>query len=273
MRSFTIALLLPLCFCGQAVLGQTTNPAPPLEGRLFLHWGYNRAIFTNSDIQFTGADYDFTLRDVQAFDRPEDLGVKTYLGPTTLWIPQYNYRIGYFLSDRWSVSLGLDHMKYVVAQNQEVQMDGYARNTGTGELSQAQQVTITPDFLQYEHTDGLNLLSIDGDHYDHLWSSANGKQVLHVFEGGFIGPVIPRTDVRLYGVGINNKFHLAGWGAGVQGGLHFTFCRVLYLRTTAKGGYIDLPDVLTTGNDPDRASQHFFFAQWNAAFGATIGWK
>lgn len=271
MRPSFFALLLGFYPVSFTAVGQDTPETPVLKGRLFLHWGYNRAIFTRSDIQFTGADYDFTLRDVKAFDRPETFSLKNYFGPANIWIPQYNYRAGYFLSDRWSISLGLDHMKYVVAQFQQVQEDGYARNTGTGEWSSTQRITLSPDVLQYEHTDGLNLLSLDADHYDALWASTNERMSLHVFEGAFAGPVIPRTDVRLFGVGLNNRFHLAGWGAGVQAGLHFTFCRALYLRTTLKGGYIDLPDVLTTGKDPDRASQHFYFAQWNVVFGATIG--
>ena len=271
VRSTTLALLLAI---GDLVPANGQEPPAPslLSGRLFVHWGYNRAIFTRSDIRFTGPDYDFTLRQVKAVDRPEPFSPKNYFAPANIWIPQYNYRVGYFLNERWSVSLGLDHMKYVVAQGQKVQEDGYARNTGTGEWSNTQQITLTPDVLQYEHTDGLNLLSVDADRYHSLWNGGNGRRCLHVFEGAFAGPVIPRTDVRLFGVGLNNRFHLAGWGAGVQAGIHFTFCRVLYLRATAKGGYIDLPDVLTTGTSEDRARQHFFFAQWNATFGATIGW-
>jgi hypothetical protein len=246
----------------------------PLRHRMFIHWGYNRSWFTGSDIRFSGDDYSFTLRDVSAHDRPEPFDLSLYFKPATMWIPQYNYRAGFFLTDRWSLSLGLDHMKYVVDAGQTVHMDGYARTTGTGEWdpnASAQDVALTADFLQYEHTDGLNLLSFDADHYTALWTSTDTTRALHVFEGAFLGPVIPRTDVRLQGEGINNNFHLSGWGAGAQLGVHFTFCRHFYLRTVVKGGYIDLPDVLTTGSDPDRASQHFWFVQWNAVAGATIG--
>ncbi len=92
--------------------------APPREkalakGQWFLYWGYNRSWFTNSDIRFEGDDHDFTLRDVRAHDRPVGFDAKTYFSPASIWIPQYNYRIGYFLRDRWSLSLGMDHMKYV----------------------------------------------------------------------------------------------------------------------------------------------------------------
>lgn len=268
-----IGLASPLSPCALAQEVVPNGESLHLKGRFFASWGYNRAWFTGSDIRFTGDDYSFTLRDVRAVDRPEAFSVAGYLDPSTIWIPQYNYRVGWFLNDHWSFSLGLDHMKYVVSQYQHVRMDGYARPTGTGETdptASSQLVEITPDFLRYEHTDGLNLLSIDADRYASLWKSHDATRSLLAFAGGFVGPVIPRTDVRLEGVGINNRFHLAGWGSGAQLGLHFTFWRSCYLRTLVKGGYIDLPDVLTTGNDPDRASQHFWFVQWNAVLGASF---
>lgn len=266
--------MIIVCSSGQVKAQRSKRATVPLRHRIFLQWGYNRSMFSASDIRFSGADYSFSLRDVTAHDRPEPFTFGIYFDPSTMWIPQYNYRAGWFLSDRWSLSLGLDHMKYVVDDGQTVHMDGYARTTGSGEwdpASSSQEVLLTADFLRYEHTDGLNLLSVDADHYTPLWTSSDTACGLHVFEGAFFGPVIPRTDVRLQGEGINNVFHLAGWGMGAQAGLHFTFCRTFYLRTQVKGGYIDLPDVLTTGTDPDRASQHFWFVQWNTVLGATIG--
>lgn len=259
-----MARLAPLLFFLALLPNVAWAQAPSAKGSFFAHWGYNRAWYSWSDIHFDGPGYDFTLRHVQAADRPVPFGAETYLDPKQVWIPQYNYRIGWFLRDRWSISLGLDHMKYVVEQGQTVTMDGYVdgarspqHTTGEG----SHEVQITPDFLQYEHTDGLNLLSVDLDHYDLLWNSNDGRHYLRVYEGIHAGPVIPRSDVRLFGDGLNNRFNIAGVGVGAQAGLHFTFLRHFYVRNTLKGGWIDLPQVLTTGTDEDHASQHFWFVQ------------
>jgi hypothetical protein len=67
--------------------------------------------------------------------------------------------------------------------------------------------------------------------------------------------------VLLFDEGTNNRFNIAGFGAGAQVGLHFTFLKHFYIRTALKAGWIDLPHVLTTGSDEDRASQHFWFVQ------------
>lgn len=268
MRLIPVLLLFSLASFGIAQQG------PALKHRVFAYWGYNRAQFTTSSIRFTGGNYDFILHDVVAKDKPEAFTLNNYFNPKNIWIPQYNYRAGWFLNDKWSFSIGLDHMKYVVVKDQRVKLTGtisrersatYATNGETGE------VRITPDFLAYEHTDGLNLLALDADHYSRMWTSRNGRQALYFTQGIFAGPVIPRTDVRLFGEGINNKFHLAGYGAGAQLGLFALVADRVFLRANARAGYIELPSVLTTGKSEDRASQHFWFMEENVVLGVLIG--
>jgi hypothetical protein len=265
IRSLFATLFLVLSLGAHA---QETAPKGD-KGSFFVHWGYNRAWYNSSDIHFNGPEYDFTLRDVVAKDRPVPFG-KDYFRPTYIWIPQYNYRFGWHLQDRWSLSLGLDHMKYVVQNDQVVRMDGYAdealSHQGTGQEG-SRDVALTEDFLRYEHSDGLNLLSIDLDHYNTLWASTSDKQRLRFYQGVHAGPVIPRSDVRLFGSGINNRFNIAGFGVGAQLGFHFTFLKHFYLRNAVKAGWIDLPNVLTTGKDVDHAKQHFWFVQHAVVFG------
>lgn len=66
------------------------------KGAMFVYWGWNRAAFTNSDIRFKGADYNFTLENVVAHDRPSPLSLD-YINPGTISIPQFNFRLGYFV--------------------------------------------------------------------------------------------------------------------------------------------------------------------------------
>lgn len=268
MNVRSLVVLLVSCW---SVLVQAQGPV--LKGRVFVHWGYNRAQFTASDIHFTGDNYDFILHDVVAKDRPEPFSFGAYFNPKNIWIPQYNYRVGWFASERWSFSLGMDHMKYVMVQDQRVRMTGTvsAERSVKYAADDAHDVELSSDLLRYEHTDGLNLLSIDADHYDALWHSADNKHALYLTEGLFFGPVIPRTDVRLFDEGLNNKFHLAGYGIGAQGGLFGVFWGRATARLGIRAGYIDLPSVLTTGTSSDRARQHFWFAEQYLTLGVLIG--
>ena len=137
---------------------EATSHRQQLKGRLMMQWGYNRAGFSRSHIHFSGVDYDFTLRDVAANDRPEPLTLLGYLAPGNIWIPQYAYRAGYFISDRWSISIGLDHMKYVVVPGQVVRMQGHVdgtRSTTYAVDDGSREVILSDDLLTFEHTDGL----------------------------------------------------------------------------------------------------------------------
>lgn len=244
--------------------------AQDAKGSFFAYWGYNRAWFSWSDIDFSGDGYDFTLRHVTATDRPSRFDASTYFGPTSVWIPQYNYRLGYRLNERWSLSLGMDHMKYVVRADQTVRMDGYVNSSRSMQYTTnegSRDVALAADFLQFEHTDGLNLLSLDADHWDLLWRDVRDRARLSLYEGLHAGPVIPRSDVRLFGEGLNNRFNVAGYGIGAQLGLHLSFLRHFFLRNTLRAGMIDLPRVLTTGRDEDHCSQRFWFVQHNIVVG------
>ncbi|MCB0795039.1 MAG: hypothetical protein KDB88_09905, partial [Flavobacteriales bacterium] len=223
-----------------------------------------------SDIHLSGPGYDVTFRQVKADDRPENPSVE-YVKPSTFTIPQYNYRLGWFFRRNWSLSLGMDHMKYVVAAGQTVTMEGSIAPERSDHFTldhTNREVELSPDLLRYEHTDGLNLLSVDLDRYQLLWKSASGQHQLSVFEGLHAGAVIPRTDVRIFGDGVNNAFHLAGFGVGGQGGLHLTLWNHFLVRATGRAGWMDLPDVLTTGTAEDRADQQFWFWQGNLTIGA-----
>jgi hypothetical protein len=89
-----------------------------------MYWGWNRSWYTDSDINFSGKNYDFTLMNVQAKDRQTDFAIDPYFNPVKFTIPQYNFRIGYQLNKNLDFSFGIDHMKYVVEQNQQSIING-----------------------------------------------------------------------------------------------------------------------------------------------------
>ena len=49
------------------------NDAGPNKGKMFAYWGWNRGHFSTSDITFKGENYNFTLDNVEAKDKPNRL--------------------------------------------------------------------------------------------------------------------------------------------------------------------------------------------------------
>lgn len=250
---------------------QETN----MKGKLNFHWGYNRAAFTKSDYHFKGENFDFVLKKVQALDKPATVGVDPYLTGTGFTVPQYNYRVGYFIGKRWNIGIGMDHMKYVMVQDQVVKADGYIEyETSEGVEIRHEfenyDVQLTEDFLIFEHTDGLNYLNVEAEYYQNLYRF-DEKHQINVYAGGGGGMLIPKSNVQLMGYERNDEFHIAGYGISAKLGLNVNLFKFLYLQTELKGGYINMPDVLIRpGDNSDRASHDFFFSQWNFVVGGYI---
>ena len=116
-KSLRVVKVIWLCLAVTLTAGAqdlTTSPDTRKTRKFFVYWGWNRDAYTDSDIRFHGNSYDFKLSKVVAHDRQTPLGLDPYLAPGSVTIPQTNCRIGYFLNDHWSISIGLDHMKYVM---------------------------------------------------------------------------------------------------------------------------------------------------------------
>ena len=253
------------------------------KGTYFVYWGYNRSAYPASDIRFKGTGYDFTLASVAASDAPTPFdGFETYFNPSLFSIPQFNFHGGYFLKDNLSISLGWDHMKYVVNDYQTAQITGNISGQVSspaipvnpayvGNFSNASIVINPTDFVDYEHTDGFNYAALEIDHYKPLWRAKAGKMQLDWVNGIGIGVVVPRSDVRLFRVGQNNFWNLAGAGASLRTGLRLNLTRLLFFQTDLKGGYTNLWDVHTTGRSVDNASQAIWFGEFTGALGFTIG--
>ena len=241
------------------------------KGKFFISWGGNRDRYSKSDITFRGKDYDFTLENVQAHDKPKGWHVD-YINPARMTIPQTNFRMGHFISDHYSVAIGVDHMKYVMSQNKAVDINGYYPNPGSyDELLANNQVLLTEEFLKYEHTDGLNYVNTEFSRHDDIstiFKIGNTDKIqINLTEGVGFGLLYPKTNTTLLGKERHDDFHVSGFGTSLKAGLNVTFFKHFYIQGELKGGYISMQDIRTTESTEDSASQDFFFFQRIIAVG------
>ena len=246
------------------------------KGKMFVFWGGNRESFSKSDIHFKGPDYDFTLYDVMANDKPKGWHID-YVNPSRMTIPQTNLRIGYFINDHYNISIGVDHMKYVMNQNQNVEIAGvvgasYPDYAGVYLPSGNHIIDMTDGtFLKFEHTDGLNYVHSEISRVDdisQLFKIRNtDKFQVNITEGVGAGILYPKTNATLLGKERHDDFHVSGFGVSGKVGLNLTFFKYFFIQTELKGGYINMNDIRTTSSPSDKASQSFFFLQRIIAFG------
>jgi hypothetical protein len=242
------------------------------KGKIYFYWGGNRGYFSNSDINFFGENYNFTINNAVAKDISTGR-IVDYFNFDKFTSPQTNARIGYFITDKYSITLGLEHMKYVMQLNQKTTIDGYINVPGSNYngIYNNSEMILTNDFVAFEHTDGLNYINIDLTRHDDIsgwignWNT--DKFQIQLYEGFGAGVIIPRTDVTILNNANYDEFHLAGFGLSAKAGLTFTFFKYFQIQTDLKAGYINMYDVRTTSNVSDGAKHDFWFLQTMVALG------
>lgn len=276
MKHPLLMVVLLFSVFSQHSIAQEANVTPEKytahnKGKIYFFWGGNRERFSKSDITFRGEDYNFTLQNVEAHDKPKGWHID-YINPGNMTIPQTNFRLGYFITDKYNVSIGVDHMKYVMYQDKAVSYNGYYPNAGSyGETLPNGQVLLTEDFLTFEHTDGLNYVNTEFSRVDDiskLFTIGNTDKIqINVTEGIGGGVLYPKTNAKVLGKERHDDFHISGYGLSAKAGLNVTFFKYFFIQTELKGGYINMNDIRTTHSGSDSASQEFFFIQHVIAIG------
>jgi len=243
---------------------------PHNKGRMFAFWGWNRTNYSKSDITFKGDDYYFTLFDTKARDKPKPFGIY-YFKPDEITIPQTNFRVGYFFHDHYNVAIGVDHMKYVMYNDQVVNASGNIDVGGEFDgIYNNTPINLTEEFLTFEHTDGLNYVTVEVNRFDTVdnWIGFPVKHIdINLTEGIGFGALYPKTNTMILGKERYDEFHVSGYGISAHVGLDITFFKYFFIQYTFKAGYINMQDIRTTGSKTDSASQDFTFFENMWVFG------
>ena len=274
-----ITLVLGLAFFSSISYTQaqeTLKYTSSNKGKFFVSWGGNRDSYSKSDIRFKGDGYDFTIKDATAKDKPKGWHVD-YINPTRMTIPQTNFKLGYFISDHYTVAFGVDHMKYVMHRNRNRTINGYIDlpTDESGSIYNGvynnEPVFISSDMLKFEHTNGLNYVYAEFARFDDI-SSIFGIQNTDVFqinitEGLGAGVLYPKTNTTLLEKERYDEFHVSGYGLSANIGLNLLVLKHFFIQLDAKGGYINMQDIRTTSNTSEHAEQSFYFFQRVISFG------
>ena len=252
MKSFALTIFL---------LAVSFSLSAQKKGKLikgmYFQWGYNTEWYTKSNIHFTMPNgTDFILHNAVAHNRPDLDAIFTE--PSQITIPQYNYRIGFYLnkSHTKAIELNFDHAKYIVTDGQLVHVTG----TIDGKPVNGDSILNPQTFLHFEHTDGANWLHINYVHQRTLLMTKNNKHPLinFIWKAG-AGINIPRTDFTWRGDRLNNDFHVAGYNISAEAGIRIYPLKKLFFEFTGKTGYVKYLNALANSTQlkGNRARQSF----------------
>jgi hypothetical protein len=197
----------------------------------FASWGYNGDSYTTSDLHINqrSLDNDFTLVAVRARDSKS----WTKLFSHSLFVPQYNLRAGMFFNDKWGVEVALDHMKWIVRQDQRVHITGTLNGAAVD-----REITLTPDVLRYQLNNGANPIFFNVIRRVQLTGEPGRTGHVSFLAKAGGGFAVPHTENVLFGEPNEKGFQfLHGWDVdgGVAVRLHMF--RRLYAEFEEKAVY------------------------------------
>lgn len=235
---------------------------------MFANWGWNRGAFTPSTLHIKGDDYDLTLQKIKAKDRFTPITYYNYLKIDRVTIPQTNARLGYFIKNNTAIVMGVDHMKYVITQDQTATVTGEITRNGIYQKKYNGSTKLTEDFLAFEHTDGLNYVNIGIEKY--LPQYTNKKHTINItyLYGVTVGALVPKTNVKFLDYERTDRYHLSGYGLQLRNAIQANFFKHLIIRMEGNVGFINMPNiVLHKTGIQGKGKQHFGYAQLNWQIG------
>ncbi len=214
---------------------------------MYIQWGYNSETYTRSTIHFKMSNgNNFKLHGVAAHDKADFDAI--YKKPTEISIPQYNYRIGFYLNRKHTKALevNFDHTKYVVTDGQKARVTGMI----DGQYVDGDSILNPTTFLHFEHTDGANWLHFNyvSQHILLLTASRSRPLFTAVWKAG-AGINIPRSDFTWKGSRLNNDFHIAGYNISAEAGIRLYVFPRLFCELTGKTGYVKYINALANTNE------------------------
>ncbi|MEY4286718.1 MAG: hypothetical protein RL511_796 [Bacteroidota bacterium] len=269
-----LLIIFLLIFSSTSFQAQYQQPKKSTaKGTLFCYWGYNRSIYTPSTIRFIGPGYDFKLKGVQAVDRPSR-NFAEYVNFNTFTVPQFDVRIGYNFKRNWAISLGYEHMKYVMKHGPTYYLSGTIspgidQATGWSGTYSGDSVVTNETTFHYENTNGLNYINFQLTNVFKIYQSEKGNVALTTLMGVGAGPILSYNDFTFAGEKSMETVSLSGLGASGHFGLRAEFFKHLFVAANVQGGFVGQYRVKTRPNDYDsHAKQAFLYGQRDIVVGA-----
>jgi hypothetical protein len=234
------------------------------KGAIFAQWGYNRSYYTKSDINFVGSGYNFTVGGCEAEDRPEEFSFDNYFNIKKLTVPQFNLRIGYVFKHNWAISLGYDHLKYVLRDNTPYTLTGQI-NPGVDDATNwsgyyLNEPIITEEAtFHYENTNGLNYIRAEISRIDQWYREKNSAWFGFSSLLGFgAGTILSFNDFTFAGQKTVQTTSLSGLAASGHVDMRLEFFKHFYIQPGASVGYMLQNNVKTRPGDYNAIASHRF---------------
>lgn len=241
---------------------------------MFGYAGYMMTGYAESNINFVGEGYDFTLSDVRATDNHSYASFPSQVKPSVI-LPELTFKAGYYFRNYWAFALGYDRMRYVMDDRNDVRISGAIDSTKVNNspwngIYQGESTVTDRSTFHYEN-DELNYIKGEIIRSDQVFRAGNNNEFVITSNVGLsLGGLISRTDFNYEGVHSLETVSFSGFGSSLQAGLRFEFFRHLFIQTNVTGGFHKLVKAQTRHSELSDASVNQFYGF--GSFDVSIGY-
>lgn len=265
-----LILIIPMTVFGQIHRKKLSNAG----GTMFGYAGYMMSGYGESNINFVGEGYDFTLSDVRATDNVSYESFPEQVRPSIV-LPELTLKVGYYFRNYWAFALGYDRMRYVMDDRNDVRINGAIDpaivNNSPWYGIFAGESTVTDRSTFHYENDELNFIKAEIIRTDKVYNAGyNNEFVITSNVGLGIGGIISRTDFNYEGVHDLETVSFSGFGAMLTAGLRFEFFRHLFLQTNVHGGFHKQMNVQARHTETSNAYMNHFYGV--GSFDLSIGY-
>ncbi len=231
------------------------------EGSFFISGGYNRSVYSSTDVVLRGSDHALTLEGVALVDNPKAVKLLNFFGSDA---PQFSFQGGYFVADKWAVIADFHRYNTFFTNDQKVGISGNvapgAHPDFSGNINNSSML-INRDQIHLFQQNGMHLITIGVQRMDQLVKTRDKNFSIYSVMEGKLGPVLTEVDYSFGNRQYEGVTSLTGWSATVAAGIRFNFFQRIYLLTRFSGGHTAQNDIRLTNNGKYTAEQKpFYFA-------------
>tara|TARA_R110002111_G_scaffold41290_3_gene76597 strand:- start:96 stop:950 length:855 start_codon:yes stop_codon:yes gene_type:complete len=240
------------------------------KGTLFGYVGYNRSAYTSSDVSFSSTNYDFIAGDMTFSDNQEEVGMGSFFNSTS---PQFNIHLGYFVANKWAITLGLDRLNYFSRNNQNVTFDGAFSPDAHSDFSgpyQNEEIVLNRSQLFLEQNGGVNYARIGLLRVDQLYKSRKAEFAVNTMVGVGIGALFSGLDYTFDNSKVQNVSSLSGFGISGQLGVRFDFFQHVFLQLSLSGGLLNQGNIQLSTDSSETASHKMGYLSPEISLGFNI---
>lgn len=267
-------IIITFIFCGLFSSLSIGQLKPKLntngKGSLFLQFSYNSSIYSPADISLQGEDYNIVLKNTTIRDNYEGKGLSSFFSSSS---PQFGAKIGYYIADKWAITLNFDRYNTFFADQQEVILDGTfeanSNSTYSGTYND-QTIHLDRDEFHLQQRKGINYLSIGLQRADQLYKSNSAAFTIQTIIGIKLGTMLSTVEYTYDHSKSKGTPYFGGFGGALNFGVRFDIAQHLFIQIGADGGILSQGKINLHSNKFGRARQVVGFFSPNVSLGFSI---